>query len=159
MKRVQKKTGGNPGIHLERMLDVRRSHVDRMVDRVRQNGFVNFFGTQRVGDAGSKDQVGVRPFDIGRAMLRQVREQELGVGSVGFPLTRNFYLIPKEWDAAIDLIIEGRARHLYNPSEDEIRARQTWMSSGRNVKNTLKCFPKNKNAMVREREILQALLR
>lgn len=135
LKRVQKKAGGIPDMHLERMLDVRRSHIDKMVDRIKQRGFVNFFGTQRVGDAGSKDQVGVRPFDIGRAMLRQ------------------------EWDAAIDLIVQGRARHLYNPCEEEIRARQTWISSGRNVKETLKCFPKNKNAMIKERDILQALLR
>lgn len=139
-------------MHLERMVDVRRSHVDRMVDRIRRKGFVNFFGTQRVGDAGSRDQVGVRPFDIGRAMLRQVREQWCGFRSVCATLK-----FSKEWGAVIDLIVEGRARHLYNPCEEEVRARQTWMSSGRNVKETLKSFPKN--AMVKERDILQALLR
>jgi tRNA(Glu) U13 pseudouridine synthase TruD len=42
-----------------------------MVNRVRESGFVNLFGEQRVGVAGDESEVGIRPFDIGRAMFQQ----------------------------------------------------------------------------------------
>jgi len=38
---------------------------------IRENGFLNYFGEQRVGDAGERDEVGVRSCDIGKEIMKQ----------------------------------------------------------------------------------------
>lgn len=111
------------------------SHLDAMVKRITDFGFVNFYGEQRVGDAGSRNQVGVRSFDIGRAMLQC-----------------NFC-------EAVNLIMTGRSERVYNPGFAEINARQVWKASDGDARLTLKAFPTNKDTMVRERNLLKGLIR
>jgi tRNA(Glu) U13 pseudouridine synthase TruD len=119
----------------ERTVPVHSSHLDEMVKRIHDFGFINFYGEQRVGDAGSTSQVGVRSFDIGRAMLQQ------------------------DFATAVDLIMIGRTSQMYNPGLDEIKAREVWKSSGGDARQTLKAFPSNRNIMIRERDLMKGLLR
>ncbi len=118
----------------EQMLPLHSSHLDAMVKRIRDFGFINFFGEQRVGDAGLRRHVGVRSFDVGRAMLQC-----------------NFF-------EAINLIMTGRSNQVYNPGPEEINAREVWKAS-RCARQTLKVFPLNKNTMVRERDLMKGLVR
>jgi TruD family tRNA pseudouridine synthase len=126
----------NNGSVEETMEVAAMSHIDAMVDRVREYGFVNFYGTQRVGEPGHPSLVGVRGFDIGRAMLKQ------------------------DYAEAIDLLMTGRL--MSNETEvesDEIRAvRAVWTESGGDVNLTYKKLPRN-SSMARERAILQGLKR
>ena len=118
----------------ERAVSLRLSHLEAMVKRVSAHGFINYYGEQRVGDAGHRDYVGVRSFDVGRALLQS------------------------KFSLAVDLIMEGRSTNVYNPTEEEITARQTWKTT-RDARATLKEFPKNRNMMVRERDLMRGLLR
>ena len=82
-------------------------------------------------------EVGVRAFDIGRALLQQ------------------------DFTRAIDLLMTGRL--LCRGSDDvespEIRnARQVWKESGGDANKTLKAIPRG-DAMARERIVLQGLKR
>jgi len=97
LRQVERLEEGNgPSLWKERAVPVRSSHLDTMVDRVAKHGFINYYGEQRVGDAGQKEFVGVRSFDVGRALLKQ-----------------NFSL-------AVDLIMEGRSSNVYNPTQEEV---------------------------------------
>ncbi len=120
---------------LERTIPLHSSHLDAMVKRINDFGFINFYGEQRVGDAGERSHVGVRSFDVGRAMLQ-----------------RNF-------SKAVDLIMTGRTSQVYNPGAEEVNAREVWKMSGGDARETLKAFPKNRNTMVRERDLVKGLLR
>jgi tRNA(Glu) U13 pseudouridine synthase TruD len=119
----------------EQKVPLRSSHLDAMVKRITQFGFINFFGEQRVGDAGSRSHVGVRSYDFGREMLKF------------------------DFSEAINLIMTGRSNRVYSPGPEEINARQVWKSSGGNARQTLKSFPTNRNTMVRERDLMKGLLR
>ncbi|KAL7551205.1 hypothetical protein ACHAWF_014403 [Thalassiosira exigua] len=119
----------------ERAIPLTSSHLDAMATRIRDHGFVNFYGSQRLGDAGFRSAVGVHTFDVGRAMLQ------------------------KDFSKAIDLIMEGRSKQMYSPGEEEIKARETWSSSGGDARATLKAFPKNPRIMARERDLMKGLLR
>lgn len=119
----------------ERTVPLHASHLDAMTERVRDFGFVNFYGEQRCGDAGPTSLVGVRSFDVGRTMLQ------------------------RDFSKAIDLIMTGRSNEVYSPGEGEIRAREVWKTSGGDARATLKAFPKNRNTMVRERDLMRGLLR
>ena len=114
---------------------VHSSHIDAMVERVGEAGFINFYGEQRVGNAGSRAHVGVRSFDVGRAMLK------------------------RDFQEAIDLIMAGRSSTVYTPGDDETKARKIWKASGGDAKTTLNAFPKNRSTMVRERDLIKGLLR
>mmetsp|Transcript_10995 Transcript_10995/g.16623 ORF Transcript_10995/g.16623 Transcript_10995/m.16623 type:complete len:407 (+) Transcript_10995:1125-2345(+) len=109
--------------------------IDTIVDSIRTKGFVNFFGEQRVGNAGPKDEIGVRPFDIGRAMLK------------------------KDFTRAIDLLMTGRNKlnGEYVETPKMRRVRQLWKESGGDPAICLSSFPKDK--MVRERTVMQGLKR
>ncbi len=112
--------------------------IDIMVDNIRQNGFVNFFGEQRVGHAGPNDEIGVRAFDIGRAMLK------------------------RDFTEAIDLLMTGRNKLLNGEYAEGLsmrRVRQLWKESGRDPAICLSSFPKDKNKMIRERTVLEGLKR
>ena len=124
----------SPSSWKERAIPVRKSHIDAMVSRVSDYGFINYYGEQRVGDAGHKTYVGTRSFDVGRALLQS-----------------NFSL-------AVDLIMEGRSSHVYNPTQEEVNARKTWKKT-RDARATLKEFPKSRSFMVRERDLMRGLLR
>lgn len=119
----------------EQTVPVHSSHLDAMVKRINDFGFINFYGEQRVGDAGSTSHVGARSFDVGRAMLQQ------------------------DFAMAVDLIMTGRTSQVYNPGLDEIKAREVWKSSGGDARQTLKVFPSNRNIMIRERDLMKGLLR
>lgn len=134
LKRIQRCVKGD-GSSKERTVPVDAPHIDAMVKRIRDLGFINFYGEQRVGDAGDTSYVGVRSFDVGRAMLKG-----------DFPL-------------AVDLIMTGRSHQVYSPEPEEKHAREVWKSSGGDARATLKAFPKNECAMVRERDIMKGLLR
>ena len=124
----------------EQMVPCERQHATRMFERIRRSGFVNFYGEQRVGAPGCPDQVGVRSFDVGRAMLQH------------------------DFDKAIDLILTGRKSTVqgrgadYQEHPEETRMRNTWRESGGDADATLKVFPKGE-AMPRERAILKGIKR
>ena len=135
LKRVQLFQAEGDKSWTERTIPVHSSHLDAMVKRINDFGFINFYGEQRVGDAGVRSYVGVRSFDVGRAMLQ------------------------RDFSKAVDLIMTGRTSQVYNPGADEINAREVWKTSGGNARETLKAFPKNSSAMLRERDLMKGLLR
>jgi len=113
-------------------------HVDAMVERVRKNGFINYFGEQRIGDSGHDDEVGVRSMDIGRAMLKS------------------------DFAEAIHLLMKGRYKGRDGAlveGPDVRRVRDTWIESDGDVDLTLASFHKGGNAMARERIVLRGLKR
>jgi len=134
LKRIQRKSEEGEDTYSERPVPVHSSHLDTMIKRIDVHGFINFYGEQRLGDPGSREYVGVRSFDIGQAMLNG------------------------DFDKAIDLLMAGRSTNVYSPNEDEINARNVWKKS-RDARATLAAFPKNRNTMVREREVLTGFLR
>lgn len=118
----------------EKMTSVHASHLDAMVKRVRNKGFINFYGEQRVGDAGDETHVGVRSFDVGKAMLKE------------------------DFPQAIDLIMAGRSNQVYTPSTEEVEARGIWTKT-KDARQTLSRFPKNTSTMARERDLMRGMLR
>mmetsp|Transcript_12427 Transcript_12427/g.14001 ORF Transcript_12427/g.14001 Transcript_12427/m.14001 type:complete len:907 (+) Transcript_12427:172-2892(+) len=120
----------------ERCLVCDSSHFDAMIKRVQKSGFVNFYGEQRVGNAGPANEVGVRGSDIGRAMLQE-----------------NF-------SKAIDLLITGRnkLKGEYIEGSDLRTVRKVWKDTGGDPSATLAVFPKG-NVMCRERTVLKGLKR
>jgi tRNA pseudouridine13 synthase len=111
-------------------------HVRDMVDRLRRSGFINFYGEQRVGSAGLTADVGVRAFDVGRAMLQQ------------------------DFSKAIDLIMTGRSSGDHSRESDTAkRVRQTWKDTEGDSKATLKAFQGTDSIMTRERTLLKGLNR
>jgi TruD family tRNA pseudouridine synthase len=121
----------------ESLVPVDDNHLQFMMNRVQQNGFINFYGEQRVGDPGHVSVVGVRAFDIGRAMLQQ-----------------------KYYDA-IDLLITGR--RLINGIEmignDVELFRRVWKETNGDPIATMKALPTCKNSVPRERAVLKGLVR
>ena len=112
------------------------SHVQDRVDRVRRSGFINFYGEQRVGSAGSSADVGVRAFDIGRAMLQQ------------------------DFSKAVNLMMTGRHGDESRESDSAKRVRQTWKDTQGDSKATLKAFVQGaENLMTREKIVLKGLNR
>jgi len=134
LKRMQRKYGEGEDTYRERPVPVHSSHLDTMIKRIDVHGFINFYGEQRLGGPGSREHVGDRSFDIGQAMLNG------------------------DFDKAIDLLMTGRSTNVYSPNTDEINARNVWKKS-RDARATLAAFPKNRNTMVREREVLTGFLR
>ncbi len=135
IERMASNTQNGTIVWKERAIPCTASHIDAMVKRVGEFGFINFYGEQRVGDAGHSSRVGVRSYDVGRSMLR-----------------RNFA-------QAIDLIMTGRSYELHHPGDDEVKAREVWKNSGGDARATLNAFPKNESTMVRERDLLKGLVR
>jgi TruD family tRNA pseudouridine synthase len=114
-----------------------KEHVLARADAVKKFGFVNFYGAQRLGTPGEPEVVGVRSFDIGRAMLQG------------------------DFDRAVDLLMTGRLicrgiDEQENPSAR--KCRQIWRDTGGNVEETLKAMPKG-DSMAREQTVLQGLKR
>ncbi len=128
LKRVKVEWDGNAK---ESFIDCDRGHIDRMVERIQKHGFVNFYGEQRIGAPGSGNEIGVRAFEIGRAMVKQ------------------------DFKGAIDLLMEGTRHH---ETEEARRVRQAWNDSSGNAATTLKAFGKA-DIMPRERAILKGLNR
>eukprot|EP00532_Pseudo-nitzschia_australis_P004283 CAMPEP_0168193906 /NCGR_PEP_ID=MMETSP0139_2-20121125/18875_1 /TAXON_ID=44445 /ORGANISM="Pseudo-nitzschia australis, Strain 10249 10 AB" /LENGTH=763 /DNA_ID=CAMNT_0008117331 /DNA_START=99 /DNA_END=2387 /DNA_ORIENTATION=+ len=115
----------------ECFVDCDNAHIDRMVERIKQQGFINFYGEQRIGAPGNSKDVGVRAFEIGRAMLRQ------------------------DFKGAIKLLMEGTRHH----ETDRVRrVRQAWKNSNGDPSITLKAFQKA-DIMPRERAVLRGLNR
>ncbi len=121
--------------HCELFTKCEENHVNEMVKRVRRNGFINFFGEQRVGSAGTSDDVGVRAFDIGRAMLQQ-----------------NF-------SQAIELMMTGRTGEESRESDAAKKVRQIWRETSGDSVATLKAFHGADNILTRERMVLKGLNR
>lgn len=123
---------------LERIVLTSASCVHEAANRVYTKGFVNFFGEQRVGNAGPTKKVGVRPFEIGRAMLQS------------------------KFSKAIDLLLQGREKDAsgeYVEAEALRKIRQTWKDTKGDPELTLGVFPRNRNILYRERTVLQGLKR
>ncbi|GAX19974.1 hypothetical protein FisN_1Lh551 [Fistulifera solaris] len=111
-------------------------HFRMLVDRIRQQGFVNFFGEQRVGVPGTASITGVRSFDIGRAMLQC------------------------DFTGAVDLIMTGRIVTRGDDVEtvEVVRFRQEWQNNPRDLNKCWKVLPKG-NKLLREQTVLQGLKR
>jgi len=124
------------GVLQEELVPCDAAHLQRMVQRIRNEGFVNFHGEQRVGVAGSESVVGVRGFDIGRAMLRQ------------------------DFSLAVDLLLAGRLICRGSDAEsDEIQAvRRVWKETGGDPFETWKHLPRGA-VLPRERLVLKGLKR
>jgi TruD family tRNA pseudouridine synthase len=112
------------------------AHFQMLVDRIRKQGFVNFFGEQRVGVAGKASIVGVRSFDIGRAMLQC------------------------DFMKAVDLLMTGRliVRGDDVENDEVVRFRQEWQNIPRDLNKCWKALPKG-NKLLREQTVLQGLKR
>ena len=134
MKRLKRSQNKDETSWKEQMVPVSSSHLDAMTARISQHGFINFYGEQRVGDPGCEDHVGVRAFDVGKAMLKE------------------------DYPTAIDLIMTGRSSQVYNPSPEEIETRAVWKKT-KDVRQTLAKFPKSMSTMTRERDIMKGMLR
>lgn len=125
------------GVQSEVRVPCEREHIRAMARRVNKSGFINFYGEQRLGTPGRTSDVGVRPFDIGRALLQQ------------------------DFAKAIDLLMTGR---LVCAGEDGIeradirQARKVWRETNGDAEKTLKAMPSG-DAMARERTVLQGLKR
>ena len=114
-----------------------REHISARADAVRKFGFMNFYGEQRLGIPGEREAVGVRSFDIGRAMLQG------------------------DFDKAVDLLMTGRlicrgVDEQENPSAR--KCRQIWKETDGNAEATYNALPKG-DSMTRERTVLQGLKR
>jgi TruD family tRNA pseudouridine synthase len=127
---------GGPGGGQEVRIPCERQHIQSMFERVKRSGFVNFYGEQRVGTPGESSEVGVRTFDVGRAMLQG------------------------DFEKTIDLIMTGRTSAYRGAPEhpDEAKVRRVWKESGGDPVATLKAFPKNEN-LPRERALMKGLKR
>lgn len=134
LKRVRRLQAAGEESWKEHTVSVNTTHLDEMIKRINEFGFINFYGEQRVGDSGSEDYVGVRSFDVGKAMLKQ------------------------DFAKAIDLIMIGRSKQVYNPSPEEVEARDVWKKT-RDARQTLSLFPKNTSTMTRERDLMKGMLR
>ena len=134
MRRVQRLQAEGEISWRDRTTRLNVSHFDAMVKRISNFGFINFYGEQRVGDAGFQSHVGVRSFDVGKAMLKE------------------------DFSAAIDLIMTGRSSQVYSPSAEEVEARCVWKNT-KDARQTLTCFPKNTSTMTRERDLMRGMLR
>jgi tRNA pseudouridine13 synthase len=133
---VESRTGATIAAK-ETLVPCGKKHIMKMVERIRKSGFINFYGEQRVGAPGSPEEVGVRGFDIGRAMLQQ-----------------NFSL-------AVDLLMTGRSicgGEAGTESTAVIKLRDTWKESGGDVNETFKALPRG-DSMPRERAVLKGLKR
>lgn len=125
------------GARIEAQVPCEGEHIRAMVTRVRKSGFINFYGEQRLGIPGRTSDVGIRSFDIGRALLQQ------------------------DFSKAIDLLMTGRLvcrGHNELESPEARQARQIWKETGGDAEVTLKVMPKG-DAMSRERTVLQGLKR
>lgn len=114
-----------------------RNYILERADALRKCGFINFYGEQRLGIPGETKNVGVRSFDIGRAMLQA-----------------NF-------DKAVDLLMTGRliCRGVDDQENASARkCRQIWKETGGNAEETYNALPKGES-MTRERTVLQGLKR
>ena len=136
VKILRRKEGDVISIH-ELSNPCYEKHFNDMIARVRKDGFVNFFGEQRIGNAGSTDEIGFRPMDIGKEMLKA-----------------NF-------SKAIDLLMNGRTKCRSGRfvESDEIRKfRSTWKETDGDIDKSLLSLPKGRS-LIRERAILQGLKR
>lgn len=118
----------------ETLVTCEEAHVAQMVARLQRSGFINFFGEQRVGSAGETDEVGVRAFDIGRAMMQQ------------------------KFDLAVDLLLTGRTSETSRESATAIQVRKTWKETSGDPEATLKAF-QGAEIMTREKLVLKGLKR
>ena len=130
LKRVKVDWDGNEPVK-ESFVDCEREHINRMVERIQKHGYINFYGEQRIGAPGKREEIGVRAFEIGRAMVKQ------------------------DFKKAIDLLMEGTRHH---ETKEARCVRQAWKDSSGNAATTLKAFGKA-DIMPRERAILKGLNR
>jgi tRNA(Glu) U13 pseudouridine synthase TruD len=130
----------------ESFIPVDTMHLRFMVKRVRLSGFINFFGEQRVGDPGHMSKgmmvldqsvVGVRAFDIGKAMLQ------------------------KNYSQAIDLLMAGRRiiHGVEMEGSDADLFRQIWKETNGDPIATMKALPSGGTSVPRERAVLKGLIR
>ena len=100
---------------------------ERALD-IRSTGFVNLYGTQRVG----KDEESVKPYEIGLAIMRE------------------------DYFKAIDLILSGREGTEEDPQSEKIqRFRDAWKNNKGNPDIAYKSLPKD--GLSRERLLLKGL--
>lgn len=126
---VHRESEGSP--LTESFSDCDRAHVAHMVRRIQQHGFINFYGEQRTGAPGSDEEVGVRAFDVGQAMLQ------------------------RNYGRAIELLMKG-TRH--RETEQVRHVRQVWKESGGDPAATLKAF-QGADILAREKAVLRGLNR
>lgn len=138
IRRVRVSKGAD-GVIREDLVPCDVDHLKGMVDRLKRNGFINFYGEQRVGSPGLKSIVGVRAFEIGKAMLQ------------------------RKYSKAIDLLMTGRlvCRGTSEIENEDIRTmRKIWKETSGDPHKTWNYIPRTRNASVaRERIVLKGLKR
>lgn len=135
IKCVEKKVIG--GKEYDRFVDCNEQCISDRVASLKKNGFVNFFGEQRVGEAGQRECIGVRSYEIGRMMLKN------------------------DFTGAIDLLMKGRNRTKdgqFAESEEVRNVRNVYFTSNKDVDKTLSVLP---SCMTNSREkiVLKGLKR
>lgn len=146
--------------------------LDKIVKRVRSFGFINFYGEQRVGIAGSSSDVGIRPFDIGRAMLQEKYELAIDFLMEGRNKRRRTSfdgfennLIEDVSSSSSEKVDQTKANQsadwVYVENDSIREARALWKTSKRDASAVLKYMSSSKqcNSMTRERTVLQGLKR
>jgi len=121
---------------IEETVNCDKTYILARVEALKTQGFINFYGEQRLGIAGETHVVGARSFDIGRAMMQQ------------------------DFDKALDLLISGRliCRGIDEKENPKVvKVRETWRKT-KDVDETYKLLPKG-DSMTRERTVLKGFKR
>lgn len=125
------------GKEYERFVDCNELYISDRVATLKKNGFVNFFGEQRVGEAGQREIIGVRSYEVGRMMLKN------------------------DFTGAIDLLMKGRNRTKdgqFAESEEVRNFRNIYFTSNKDVDKTLSVLPRSMTNS-REKIVLKGLKR
>ena len=142
-----------------------KSCLDAFVHRIKSNGFINYYGEQRVGEAGPTDKVGIRPYDIGRAMLQE--KYDLAIDYLMQGRKKTFRAFNND---SMTLLLSNQRRYCerncdsnwtFVENESTRKARDLWITSNKNASVVLKHMSSSKEckSMTRERSVLQGLKR
>lgn len=136
--------------------------LDHLVSDLNTYGFINFYGEQRVGEAGPSDKVGKRSYEIGRAILQKQYSKAIDLLMHGRNLTKRKRTRRSLTD---DTNKEEKEQEWYEIESPLVQeARQIWFSSEKDPSKVLKFLERNKkhipsSCMTRERIVLDGLNR
>lgn len=125
------------GKRYERFVGCSAQYISERVASMVKHGFVNFFGEQRVGEAGQGSFIGVRSYEIGHLMLKN------------------------DFAGAIDFLMKGRNKTKDGQfaEREEVRlVRNAYFTSNKDIDKTLSILPRCMGNS-REKIVLKGLKR